>query len=106
MGHERIVKLQGQLIKKAGVKKSAHGLRKYAATEMAESGGTYNKLKASFGWQSDGMAEVYTRKADKKRLAAAYEKSIPAPLNIIPASKKIIVYFKFLTSQFLESYGR
>jgi integrase len=55
----------------AGVKdKSAHGLRKAAATRAAENGATAHELMAIFGWIDIKEAEIYTRAADRKRLAA------------------------------------
>ncbi|MCK1641219.1 tyrosine-type recombinase/integrase [Bradyrhizobium sp. 157] len=57
--------------KEAGVPdKSAHGLRKAAATRAAENGATAHELMAIFGWLSIKEAEVYTQAADRKRLAA------------------------------------
>ncbi len=53
----------------AGIKKSAHGLRKLAATRAANSGATVSQLKAIFGWTEDQMASLYTKSADRKRLA-------------------------------------
>ncbi len=54
----------------AGVKgKSAHGLRKVAATRAAENGATTSQLMALFGWISPKQAEVYTRHADRRRMA-------------------------------------
>jgi len=50
---------------------SAHGLRKAGATLAAENGATEHQLMAIFGWSSARMAELYTRKARKKRLAGA-----------------------------------
>lgn len=50
---------------------SAHGLRKAAATLAAESGATTMQLQALFDWNSPAQAEVYTRGADRARLAAA-----------------------------------
>ena len=49
---------------------SAHGLRKASATIAAESGATESELNAMFGWSGYQMAQLYTRKADRKRLAA------------------------------------
>ncbi|WP_126603130.1 tyrosine-type recombinase/integrase [Bartonella vinsonii] len=54
---------------KAGIKKSAHGLRKLAATRAANSGATVSQLKALFGWTDDEMASLYTKSADRKKLA-------------------------------------
>ncbi|EJF77704.1 hypothetical protein MCO_00842 [Bartonella sp. DB5-6] len=53
----------------AGIKKSAHGLRKLAATRAANSGATVSQLKALFGWTDDSMPPHYTKSADRKRLA-------------------------------------
>ncbi|WP_375609781.1 MULTISPECIES: tyrosine-type recombinase/integrase [unclassified Bartonella] len=53
----------------AGIKKSAHGLRKLAATRAANSGATVSQLKALFGWTDDAMASLYTKSADRKKLA-------------------------------------
>jgi integrase len=53
----------------AGVNKSAHGVRKIAATTAADNGATVHQLMAIFGWKTTQMAEIYTRQADRKRLA-------------------------------------
>lgn len=53
----------------AGVKKSAHGLRKIAATRAAEAGATVAELEAMFGWSGGGMASLYTKTANRRRLA-------------------------------------
>jgi integrase len=53
----------------AGVPGRAHGLRKAGATIAANNGATPFELTALFGWSSTKMAEVYTRKADRVRLA-------------------------------------
>jgi integrase len=72
----------------AGVAKSAHGVRKIGATRAAENGATVAELEAIFGWSGGGMASLYTRAADRARLAksamaklarTAGEHSIPAP---------------------------
>jgi integrase len=47
----------------------AHGLRKAGATIAADEGATPHELMAMFGWSRLSMAEVYTKEADKKRLA-------------------------------------
>jgi integrase len=47
---------------------SAHGLRKAAATRMAEHGGTTHQLMSWFGWTSVSEAERYTKKADRARM--------------------------------------
>ncbi|WP_375632595.1 tyrosine-type recombinase/integrase [Bartonella sp. AA74HLJMH] len=53
----------------AGIKKSAHGLRKLVATRAANSGTTVSQLKAIFGWTNDAMVSLYTKSADRKKLA-------------------------------------
>lgn len=55
--------------RKAGVAKSAHGLRKNAATRVAENGATEAELEAAFGWRGGRMASLYTRAANRERLA-------------------------------------
>ncbi len=50
---------------------SAHGMRKAGATLAAEQGATPHELMAIFGWKSLAEAELYTRKVDRKKLAAA-----------------------------------
>lgn len=49
---------------------SAHGLRKAGATIAAENGATEHELMAIFGWDSPKQAAIYTRNANRKRLAA------------------------------------
>jgi len=53
----------------AGAEGSAHGLRKLRASMMADSGASEKELQAAFGWTSAGMSQIYTRAADRKRLA-------------------------------------
>lgn len=53
----------------AGVKKSAHGVRKIGAVRAAEAGVTMRELEALFGWTGGTMASLYTKTADRKRLA-------------------------------------
>jgi site-specific recombinase XerD len=53
----------------AGVQKSAHGVRKIAATIAAENGATTRQLMAIFGWLNIKQAEHYTREAERARLA-------------------------------------
>ena len=50
---------------------SAHGLRKAAATRMAENGATTHQLMSWFGWTSVSEAERYTKKADRARMNLA-----------------------------------
>jgi integrase len=63
----------------AGVAKSAHGVRKIGATRAAENGATVAELEAIFGWQGGGMASLYTRAADRARLAKGAIKKLGRP---------------------------
>lgn len=58
-----------QACKEARCPGSAHGLRKAGATRAAENGATVHELMAVFGWGTEKMALVYTRKASRKVLA-------------------------------------
>jgi integrase len=49
---------------------TAHGLRKAGATIAADNGATAHQLMAVFGWSSLDQAELYTRGANQRRLAA------------------------------------
>ena len=55
--------------RKAGIKKSAHGLRKLAATRAADADATVWQLNGMFGWTGTKMASLYTQAADRKRAA-------------------------------------
>lgn len=55
----------------AKVSKSAHGLRKAAATHAADHGATVAELEAIFGWSGGNMAALYTRNSNRKTLAAS-----------------------------------
>lgn len=55
--------------KLAGCPGSAHGLRKASATRMAEAGGTTSELKASYGWVTNAMPELYTKTAERAEMA-------------------------------------
>jgi integrase len=54
---------------KAGVPGTAHGLRKAAATRGADNGMTEAELEAWFGWRGGHMASLYTRTANRAKLA-------------------------------------
>jgi integrase len=63
----------------AGVlNKSAHGLRKAAATRAAENGATAHELMAIFGWADIKETEHYTRAANRKKLAAQAMRKLEA----------------------------
>lgn len=53
----------------AGVDKSAHGVRKIGATRAADNGASESQLEAIFGWSGGQMASLYTRAANRRRLA-------------------------------------
>lgn len=54
--------------KEAGIKKGPHGLRKLGSTLSADFGATAHELMAMFGWTTLAQAELYTKKADRRRL--------------------------------------
>jgi integrase len=55
---------------KAGLPKcTAHGLKKAGATFAAEAGATTSQLMAMFDWTTISQAEVYTKAANRKRMA-------------------------------------
>ena len=49
--------------------KNSHGVRKAAATRAAERGATTHEMMALFGWLDIKQAELYTRAANRRRLA-------------------------------------
>jgi integrase len=53
----------------AGVKYSAHGLRKAGATRLAEAGATDHEIMAWGGWKTLKEVQRYTAAANRKRLA-------------------------------------
>lgn len=56
--------------KSANVDGRAHGLRKAGATIAAEEGATASELMAMYGWKKLDEAELYTRTASERRMAA------------------------------------
>ena len=52
-----------------GQPKNSHGIRKCAATRVAEAGASELELMALFGWTDPAMARLYTKNANAKRLA-------------------------------------
>jgi integrase len=54
----------------ASVPSRAHGMRKAGATRAANNGATEAELEAIFGWRGGGMASLYTRTANRAKLAA------------------------------------
>lgn len=80
----------------AGVEKSAHGVRKIAATIAAENKATEAELDAIFGWTGGRMSAHYTKQANRAKLAAGAVgklNSIPShALNVRAAERKAITY--------------
>lgn len=50
---------------------AAHGLRKAGSVRAANNGATAHQLMAMFGWQSLAQAELYTKAANRRRLAGS-----------------------------------
>ena len=87
----------GNLFKKAcrqaGLpNRSAHGLRKIAATRAAENGATVAQLEAIFGWKGGRMASLYTEAANRKRLAldAMHTLANEKGKSMLPPSGKVV----------------
>lgn len=57
----------------------SHGLRKAAATRVAENRGTVDELKAIFGWKTNQQAERYVAAANRKRLGTNAPDLLAAP---------------------------
>jgi hypothetical protein len=57
---------------------TAHGLKKAAATICANMGATDRQMMALFDWKSEKLANVYTAKANKQKLAAEWAKLLGA----------------------------
>jgi integrase len=79
----------------AGINKSAHGIRKAAATRAANNGATVATLEAIFGWEGGQMASLYTKAADRRALAAEHMgklsktgTSIPSPHGKVRGKSK------------------
>jgi integrase len=94
---ESLGNLFAEACKAAGVRKSAHGLRKAAATNAANHGATVAELEAIFGWAGGQMASLYTRSANRRALSAGAmnklsrtetETSIPAPSDKVRAPER------------------
>ena len=48
---------------------SSHGLRKLIATRLAENGCTENEISAILGWTNNSQASLYTKSANREKLA-------------------------------------
>ena len=61
----------------AGLKQcSAHGLRKLVAKRLAEAGCGENTISAILGWKDTRQAALYTKEADREKMARAGIKSL------------------------------
>lgn len=97
MAKESLGNLFAEACRAAGVRKSAHGLRKAAATNAANHGATVAELEAIFGWQGGQMASLYTRSANRRALSAGAmtklartetETAIPSPPHKVRAPER------------------
>jgi integrase len=61
---------------------SPHGLRKAGATIAANNGATDRQLEAIYGWTDPKMAALYTRNADRKKLASDAMKLVVPSENV------------------------
>jgi integrase len=62
----------------AGVPGAAHGLRKAGAARAANAGVTEHELMALYGWSEPRTAAIYTRKANREKLAAKASEKVNA----------------------------
>ncbi len=86
MRKESLGTLFKEACKAAGIHgKSAHGIRKAAATRAANNGATVAMLEAIFGWEGGKMAALYTEAADRRRLAAEHMDKLSKTGTSIPA---------------------
>ena len=63
---------------------SAHGVRKLAATRMANNGATEAQLMAVFGWTDPKMAAHYTHIAKQEALGRSINRHVERERNIYP----------------------
>ncbi|WP_259345131.1 tyrosine-type recombinase/integrase [Candidatus Liberibacter sp.] len=75
--------------RQAGIKKSAHGIRKLSAILSVESGATSHDLMATYGWKSLSQAEAYTKGADRINLGIKTSRRMADSLAIPEPNKKI-----------------
>ncbi|WP_235865801.1 tyrosine-type recombinase/integrase [Pseudovibrio exalbescens] len=82
---------------------TSHGIRKTAATNLAEAGASERQLMAVFGWTDPKMATFYTRAAEQKHLAkAAFEQREIAQQG----SKNVPLFpFNFIGGTFGGNYA-
>lgn len=73
--------------RKAGVLKSAHGLRKARATVNAEGGATAHQIGAWTGHESLSEVEHYTRAVDRMRAVIGTERDGNVGIHSVPVGK-------------------
>ena len=66
----------GERCKAIGLDRSAHGLRKASARLYAEAGMKEQALMSLFGWRDPSMAHYYVKRADRKKMAIAAQRSM------------------------------
>lgn len=71
----------------AGISKSAHGIRKAAATRAANAGFSEAEIEARFGWRGARMVSVYTKTMDRERLSITAQGKVKAGTRA-PAPEK------------------
>lgn len=81
MGKEYFGNWFRDVCNETGIEKSAHGLRKLAATILANTSGSEHELQALFGWRSNKQSMIYTREADKLQLALRAAKKLKTGLE-------------------------
>ena len=83
-----------EAVRAAGVSKSAHGLRKAAATADALAGWSDAELDSKYGWRGRKMASLYTQSASRERLLLAAarrtegEQQVPHLVGKVPSPMK------------------
>jgi site-specific recombinase XerD len=75
---------------------TSHGLRKAAATYLAEQGATDHQLMAWFGWNSISQAQVYTKAANRTRMAKSAAKlisgtGIGSPIELVSQNEAEVI---------------
>jgi integrase len=90
-----------QICDEAGLPKrcTSHGLRKAAATRLADRSGTTTQLMAWFGWKSSSEAERYTKSADRKKAAAAAGRLITGTELRKPETNQLQTFNKSLKTK-------
>ena len=58
-------------LKRAGINKTCHGLRKTVATRLANAGFSASVIMAKMGWKRLSSAEIYVTEANRKKLGSS-----------------------------------